>query len=119
MRYALAKPVDPLGPMILRRAEGTAEAVRRALPELQKLILYERRAVTMRDRALRESQRHNGGELGAEIQADERNPEQRQRRSRRPQISAARPARAPMVLRGSRDAKDALDSVSFGGIDSS
>lgn len=64
MRYVKRQPfdqplkwperVDPLGPMPADEPERTAEAVRRLLPELRKLYRYERRALTRRDRALRE-----------------------------------------------------------------
>jgi hypothetical protein len=46
--------VDPLATMPDKEPERSAEAVRRLLPELLKLERYERRAVTRRDRALRE-----------------------------------------------------------------
>ena len=58
------QPVDPLGPMPSDEPARVAEAVRRLLPELKKLYRYERRSITMRDRALRSitlrlSQRNN------------------------------------------------------------
>jgi hypothetical protein len=45
--------VDPLPAMPAQEPQRTAEAVRRALPDLLKLHRYERRAVTRRDRAIR------------------------------------------------------------------
>jgi hypothetical protein len=45
---------DPLATMPTQEPERTAEAVRRALPELVKLIRYESRAFSRRDRAIRE-----------------------------------------------------------------
>jgi hypothetical protein len=45
--------VDPLPAMPSQEPQRTAEAVRRALPDLLKLYRYEARAVTRRDRALR------------------------------------------------------------------
>jgi hypothetical protein len=47
-------PVDPAKTMPAQEPERTAEAVRRALPELLKLSRYETRAVSRRDRAIRE-----------------------------------------------------------------
>ena len=51
---AMLEPVDPLATMPTQEPERTAEAVRRALPELIKLNRYELRAVSRRDRAIRE-----------------------------------------------------------------
>ena len=51
---AIPEPVDPLATMPTQEPERTAEAVRRALPELLKLDRYESRAVARRDRAIRE-----------------------------------------------------------------
>jgi hypothetical protein len=51
---AIPEPVDPLATMPTEEPERTAEAVRRALPELRKLDRYESRAVARRDRAIRE-----------------------------------------------------------------
>ena len=51
---AIPEPVDPLATMPTQEPERTAEAVRRALPELRKLDRYESRAVARRDRAVRE-----------------------------------------------------------------
>jgi hypothetical protein len=48
---SLAVPVSPSMPS--SEPERSAEAVRRALPELLKLDRYERRAVARRDRAIR------------------------------------------------------------------
>jgi hypothetical protein len=45
--------VDPLPVMPSQEPQRTAEAVRRALPDLLKLNRYESRAVTRRDRAIR------------------------------------------------------------------
>ena len=50
----LPERVDPLATMPTQEPERTAEAVRRALPELVKLDRYESRAVSRRDRAIRE-----------------------------------------------------------------
>jgi hypothetical protein len=50
----LPEPVDPLATMPTREPERTAEAIRRALPELRKLDRYESRAIARRDRAIRE-----------------------------------------------------------------
>jgi hypothetical protein len=46
-------PGDPWSTMPCDEAERTAEAVRRALPELARLDRYEARAVARRDRAIR------------------------------------------------------------------
>jgi hypothetical protein len=45
--------VDPLPAMPSQEPQRTAEAVRRALPDLIKLDRYEARAITRRDRAIR------------------------------------------------------------------
>ena len=45
--------VDPLPPLPAEEPARTAEAVRRALPELLRLHRYERRAIARRDRAVR------------------------------------------------------------------
>jgi hypothetical protein len=45
--------VDPLPPLPAEEPARTAEAVRRALPELLRLHHYERRAIARRDRAVR------------------------------------------------------------------
>ena len=45
--------VDPLRPLPAEEPARTAEAVRRALPDLLRLHRYERRAVARRDRAVR------------------------------------------------------------------
>jgi len=45
--------VDPLPAMPSQEPQRTAEAVRRALPDLLKLYRYESRAITRRDRAIR------------------------------------------------------------------
>ena len=50
----LPERVDPLATMPTQEPERTAEAVRSALPELVKLDRYESRAVSRRDRAIRE-----------------------------------------------------------------
>jgi hypothetical protein len=46
-------PPDPLATIPCDEADRTAEAIRRALPELAKLDRYEARAVARRDRAIR------------------------------------------------------------------
>jgi hypothetical protein len=48
----IPEPVDPLATMPNKEPERTAEAIRRALPELRKLDRYESRAVARRDRAI-------------------------------------------------------------------
>ena len=45
--------IDPLPPMPEQEPQRTAEAVRRALPELVRLTRYQRRAAGRRDRAVR------------------------------------------------------------------
>jgi hypothetical protein len=45
--------VDPVPPMPADEPERTAEGVRRILPELSRLMRYETRAVSRRDRAIR------------------------------------------------------------------
>jgi hypothetical protein len=45
--------IDPLPPMPEEEPQRTAEAVRRALPDLVRLTRYERRAAGRRDRAIR------------------------------------------------------------------
>jgi hypothetical protein len=45
--------LDPLPPLPAEEPARTAEAVRRALPELLRLHRYERRAIARRDRAVR------------------------------------------------------------------
>jgi hypothetical protein len=45
---------DPLATMPTQEPERSAEAIRRALPELIKLNRYESRAVARRDRAVRQ-----------------------------------------------------------------
>jgi hypothetical protein len=51
---ALPERIEPLATMPTEEPERTAEAVRRALPELLKLDRYESRAVARRDRAIRQ-----------------------------------------------------------------
>ena len=51
-RGIFPEPVDPLSTMPTDEPERSAEALRRALPELLKLVRYERRALLRRDRAL-------------------------------------------------------------------
>jgi hypothetical protein len=51
---ALPERVDPSATMPTQEPERTVEAVRTALPELVKLERYESRAVSRRDRAIRE-----------------------------------------------------------------
>jgi hypothetical protein len=53
-RDVFPQPVDPLSTMPTEEPERSAEALRRALPELLKLVRYERRALLRRDRALRD-----------------------------------------------------------------
>jgi hypothetical protein len=53
---AIQEFVDPLAKMPSLDPERTAEAIRRALPELRRLDRYEGRAITRRDRAIREIQ---------------------------------------------------------------
>lgn len=48
----MPEPVDPLATMPNKEPERTAEAIRRALPELRKLDRYESRAIARRDRAI-------------------------------------------------------------------
>jgi len=48
-----AEPVEPAATMPLGEPERSAEAVRRALPELLKLGRYERHAAALRDRSAR------------------------------------------------------------------
>jgi hypothetical protein len=61
---AIKEPVDPLATMPAEEPGRTAEAVRRALPELLKLDRYESRAVARRDRAMREIvKRRSRGDL--------------------------------------------------------
>ena len=50
----LPEPIDPLATMPTQEPERTAEALRKTLPELIKLNRYESRAVSRRDRAIRE-----------------------------------------------------------------
>ena len=50
--FSWPERVDPLGPMPADEAARMAEAVRRLLPELEKMHRYERRSITTRDRAL-------------------------------------------------------------------
>jgi hypothetical protein len=50
----LPERLDPAATMPAQEPERTAEALRRALPELLKLNRYESRAVARRDRAIRE-----------------------------------------------------------------
>ena len=52
-RGELPRRIDPLATMPSGELERTAEAVRRALPELIKLNRYESRAAARRDKALR------------------------------------------------------------------
>ena len=51
---AIPQRIDPSATMPTEEPERTAEALRRALPELAKLYRYESRAVARRDRAIRE-----------------------------------------------------------------
>jgi hypothetical protein len=53
--------IDPLATMSTEEPERTAEAMRRALPELAKLDQYESRAVARRDRAIREIVKNRSG----------------------------------------------------------
>jgi hypothetical protein len=47
-------PVDPSATMPTEGVERTAEAIRRALPELVKLDRYESRAAARRDKAVQQ-----------------------------------------------------------------
>jgi hypothetical protein len=49
----IPEPIDPLTTMPAEEPGRTAEAVRRALPELRRLDRYESRAVARRDQAIR------------------------------------------------------------------
>ncbi len=60
---SLPERVDPSVAMPPQEPERTAEAVRRALPELVKLDRYESRAVSRRDRAIREIVRRRSIEI--------------------------------------------------------
>jgi hypothetical protein len=51
-RFIVPKPVDSSATMPSHEPDRSAEAVRRALPELRKLDRYERRAAAGRDRAV-------------------------------------------------------------------
>jgi hypothetical protein len=51
---AMPQRIDPLATMPTEEPERTAEAIRRALPELALLDRYESRAVARRDRAIRQ-----------------------------------------------------------------
>ena len=51
--WAMKPAVDPLPAMPSQEPQRTAEAVRRILPELVKLLRYETRAAARRDRAIR------------------------------------------------------------------
>ena len=51
---AMPQRIDPLATMPTEEPGRTAEAIRRALPELAKLDRYESRAVARRDRAIRQ-----------------------------------------------------------------
>ena len=51
---AMPERIDPLTTMPTEEPGRTAEAIRRALPELAKLDRYESRAVARRDRAIRQ-----------------------------------------------------------------
>lgn len=53
------EPVNSLATMPTQEPERTAEAIRRALPELRKLDRYESRAVAQRDRAIGEITRRS------------------------------------------------------------
>ena len=48
------KPIEPPVPLPPQEPDRSAEALRRALPELLKLDRYERRALSRRDRAVRQ-----------------------------------------------------------------
>jgi hypothetical protein len=48
------QPIEPPVPLPSQEPNRSAEALRRALPELLKLDRYERRALSRRDRALRQ-----------------------------------------------------------------
>jgi len=51
-RLIVPKPIDASATMPSQEPDRSAEAVRRALPELRKLDRYERRAAARRDRAV-------------------------------------------------------------------
>ena len=51
--WTIPEPVETVAPMPSREPERSAEAVRRALPELLKLDRYEHRAIARRERAAR------------------------------------------------------------------
>jgi len=53
--------IDPSATMPTEEPERTAEAVRRALPDLAKLDRYESRAVARRDRAIRQIVKNRSG----------------------------------------------------------
>jgi hypothetical protein len=71
----LPEHVDHSATMPTQEPERTAEAVRRALPELVKLDRYESRAVSRRDRAIRESSK--GDRLEIADQEMTRHPRRR------------------------------------------
>jgi hypothetical protein len=52
-KATLGEPIDPLATLPSEEPERTAEALRRALPELIKLDRYEARAIGRRDNAIR------------------------------------------------------------------
>jgi hypothetical protein len=58
---AMPQRIDPLTTMPTEEPQRTAEAVRRALPELLKLDRYESRAVGRRDRAIRQIVKNRSG----------------------------------------------------------
>jgi hypothetical protein len=53
--FIVPQPVDPSATMPSQEPEQSAEAIRRALPELLKLDRYERRASARRDQAVRDN----------------------------------------------------------------
>jgi hypothetical protein len=52
-RLLMLEPIDPLATIPLEEPQRSAEAVRRALPDLLKIDRYARRAAARRDRAVR------------------------------------------------------------------
>ena len=64
---ALPQRIDPLATtMPTEEPERTAEAIRRALPELAKLDRYESRAVARRDRAIRQIVKERSREIAVQ-----------------------------------------------------
>ena len=53
-RGEVPRRINPLATMPSEEPERTSEAIRRALPELIKLVRYESRAAARRDKAIRQ-----------------------------------------------------------------